>query len=119
MPGVPEGQQGSGHQRVCAALRPPSPRVSGSRRRNAVLLDAERRRSPDCASALRGARRAHGGDEIMVATDFYEHAERLRSYGRLARVFELGRWAAFALRSAKGERMTDTDPQREGETLQT
>src|SRR5215204_2077408 len=26
--------------------------------------------------------------------------------------------AAFALRSAKGERMTDTDPQREGETLQ-
>ncbi len=26
--------------------------------------------------------------------------------------------ATFALRSAKGERMTDTDPQREGETLQ-
>jgi hypothetical protein len=25
----------------------------------------------------------------------------------------------FALRSAKGERMTDTDPQREGKTLQT
>jgi hypothetical protein len=30
-------------------------------------------------------------DEIMVATDVYEHAERLRSHGRLAGVFELGR----------------------------
>ena len=30
-------------------------------------------------------------DEIMVATNVYEHAERLRSYERLAGVFELVR----------------------------
>ena len=30
-------------------------------------------------------------DEIMVTTNVYEHAERLRSYERLAGVFELVR----------------------------
>ena len=30
-------------------------------------------------------------DEIMVTTNVYEHAERLRSYERLAGVFELAR----------------------------
>ena len=47
---------------------------------------------PDCVGARIEELAEHtAADEIMVTTNVYEHAERLRSYERLAGVFELVR----------------------------
>jgi hypothetical protein len=66
------------------------PRVRGSRRRkrNAVLLDADRR---TVRARIEELTEHPVADEIMVTTNVCEHAERLRTYERLAGVFELVR----------------------------
>ena len=66
----------------CVQRRRWPPRVRGSRRkRNAVLLDADRR---TVRARIEELAEHPAADEIMVTTNVCEHAERLRTYERLA-----------------------------------
>ncbi len=53
-----------------------------------MLLDADPR---SVRARIEELAEHTAADEIMVTTNVYEHAERLRSYERLAGVFELAR----------------------------